>query len=131
MKRHVIAAALVGSLALVGCGAHPAANAIKGDVGEVVEACQDLSSEGATATVNGDLGTWLDIVGETTSEPGQDMAVSLYDADSGCVVLCKFQDVTQDEIDRVNGGGEASITGDVELYAVSEDSVTLIDCEFA
>lgn len=96
-----------------------------------MEACQDLSSDDATATVTADLDAWLDIVGETTSEPGQDMAVSFYDADAGCVVLCKFQDVTQDEIDRVNGGGEAIVTGEVELGSVSEDSVTLVDCEFA
>ena len=130
MRKQVITAALVGTIALVGCGAQTATGAIEGSVGKVVEACQSLSSDGATATVTGDLDTWIDIVGETSSEPGQDMAVSLYDADAGCVVLCKFRDVTQDEIDRVNDGGEASITGEVELGSVSDGSVTLTDCKF-
>lgn len=129
MRKAILALAMAASIALVGCG-QSGAEHVQGGVSEVVEGCQGLRGDGeATATVTGDIFT-AGMGGRYVPKAGEDMAVALYDSDAQCVVLCKFEDITQEEAERALDGGEVTVTGTVDASVTEEDSVTLVDCEF-
>lgn len=127
MRKELAGTAILLAIAVSGCSS----DSIDGSVKTVVDACQELTtSDEATAIVTGNIDDSYNQLDYDPS-PGEDMALVLYDSDANYVVLCKFEDITQEEIDIAEDGGRQTISGTVDVKSVNNDSVTLIDCTFS
>ena len=129
MKRGVLAVAAALSLALVGCGS----KTISGDVASVVEQCQDASSE-TRVEVAGTVWDHDDLFGETAiGDTGTCiLAEEGESASDAAMVYCQFESVTQEDLDALKPGVEATITGtfSTEMYS-SEKTIWLKDCSIS
>lgn len=115
MKRGIVTAVMVATLALVGC-----AQTVEGSVGTVVEECQEFPTD---ANVN------VVVTGHVDGDPYQsdDTDITIVSLrDDGCTVSCIFRDVDEETLDDLSG--RVTIEGTLD-DVLSDDYIHLNNCK--